>query len=308
MSVVQEERPRPQAWLQQHERSSIFAIRVLVSLTLILGRAAGRVLLYPVCAYFLLFAPGSRRASRDFLSRVLGRKPHLSEVFRHFYTFASVSLDRVFLLKDRFNRFEIHVHGGDVLRSLRAGQGHLMIGGHLGSFEVLRAMGREKPVSVNLLMYEDNARNVITVCKAIDPELAQRIIPVGRLDSMLRVADCLERGECVGVLADRALDGEGRMPVKFLGQSALFPVAPFRMAAMLKYEVVFMVGLYRGGKRYDLYFEKLIGVPELGRADRRTALSEWVQCYVGRLEHYCRLAPYNWFNYFDFWDEHRDVQ
>ncbi|MFN0317959.1 MAG: acyl-CoA synthetase [Burkholderiales bacterium] len=288
--------------MQQHERSSIFAIRVLVLLTLTLGRAAGRVLLYPVCAYFMLFTPAARRASREYLGRVLAREPRLAEVFRHIYTFASVSLDRVFMLKGRFKRFEIHVHGADVLHSLHSGQGHLMIGGHLGSFEALRAMGREKPVCVNLLMYEDNARNVITVCKAIDPELAQRIIPLGRLDSMLRVADCLERGECEGVLADRALDGDGRMPVKFLGQDALFPVAPFRMAAMLKYEVVFMVGLYRGGNRYDLYFERLIGVPELARADRRAALAEWVQSYAGRLEHYCRLAPYNWFNFFDFWD------
>jgi predicted LPLAT superfamily acyltransferase len=23
--------------------------------------------------------------------------------------------------------------------------------------------------------------------------------------------------------------------------------------------------------------------------------------YVERLEHYCRLAPYNWFNFYDFW-------
>lgn len=53
---------RPQAWLQQHERSSIFTIRILVSLTLTLGRATGRALLYPVCSYFMVFTPAARRA------------------------------------------------------------------------------------------------------------------------------------------------------------------------------------------------------------------------------------------------------
>jgi predicted LPLAT superfamily acyltransferase len=23
--------------------------------------------------------------------------------------------------------------------------------------------------------------------------------------------------------------------------------------------------------------------------------------YAQRLEHYCRMAPYNWFNFYDFW-------
>ena len=25
--------------------------------------------------------------------------------------------------------------------------------------------------------------------------------------------------------------------------------------------------------------------------------------YAGRLEHYCTVAPYQWFNFFDYWQE-----
>jgi len=28
-----------------------------------------------------------------------------------------------------------------------------------------------------------------------------------------------------------------------------------------------------------------------------------MQHYADRLTHYCRLAPYNWFNFFDFWQK-----
>jgi predicted LPLAT superfamily acyltransferase len=27
------------------------------------------------------------------------------------------------------------------------------------------------------------------------------------------------------------------------------------------------------------------------------------QRYAERLSHFCRIAPYNWFNFFDFWQK-----
>jgi predicted LPLAT superfamily acyltransferase len=291
------------AWLEQRERSSVLAIRALVWLTLALGRRAGRLLLVPICLYYLVFSPRARAASRQYLGRVLRRRPGLADVFRHYHTFAAVALDRVFLLTGRFDRFDVRIDGEHLLReALDAGHGCLLIGAHLGSFEALRTLGRVNAVRVKLVMYEENARKIVAVSKAIDPELADSVIPLGSFDSMLRVAGCLERGEWIGVLADRNLDDQGQERVQFLGQPAVFPASPFRMAAMLQRPVILMIGLYRGGNRYELHFERLVEEPELARRDRE-AVREWVQRYAARLEHYCREAPYNWFNFYDFWDE-----
>jgi predicted LPLAT superfamily acyltransferase len=38
--------------------------------------------------------------------------------------------------------------------------------------------------------------------------------------------------------------------------------------------------------------------PAGGRAEE---IDKMMRRYVARLEHYCRLAPYNWFNFYDFW-------
>jgi predicted LPLAT superfamily acyltransferase len=297
-----------QPWLEQRERSSVIAIRLLVWFALTLGRRAGRLLLYPVCLYYLLFSGRARRASRQYLARVLGRAAGLRDVFRHYYTFATVALDRMFFLKGRFAAFDVRVEGEDILQqALDAGEGCLLIGAHLGSFEALRTLGRDRAVRVGLVMYEDNARNVIAVSKAIDPELAQAVIPLGRFDSMLRLAQRLERGEWIGVLGDRALDREGQVRARFLGEPAGFPASPFRIAAMLKRPVVLMIGLYRGGNRYELYFERLIDPAEAAPSDRQAAVERWVERYAQRLEHYCRIAPYNWFNFYDFWDADQTV-
>jgi predicted LPLAT superfamily acyltransferase len=45
-------------------------------------------------------------------------------------------------------------------------------------------------------------------------------------------------------------------------------------------------------------FEERIDLP---RGAREEALRAYVTRYAGRLEHYCRLAPDNWFNFYDFW-------
>jgi predicted LPLAT superfamily acyltransferase len=296
-----------QGWLEQRERSTVAAVRLLVWVALALGRRAGRALLHPICLYYLAFSLRARRASRQYLARALGRVPTLSDVFRHYYTFASVALDRVFFLKGRFAQFDVSIEGEDILRdALAAGEGCLLIGAHIGSFEALRALGRDKAVRVNLVMYEDNARNVIAVSKAIDPTLAEAVIPLGSLDSMLRVAQRLERGEWIGVLGDRALDREGMVMAPFFGDLAGFPASPFRIAGMLRRPVVLMVGLYLGGNRYHLHFERLIAQDEFAQRDR-DAVERWVQRYAERLEHHCRKAPYNWFNFYDFWDARKSV-
>jgi predicted LPLAT superfamily acyltransferase len=64
-----------------------------------------------------------------------------------------------------------------------------------------------------------------------------------------------------------------------------------------------MLGVYRGGNRYDLHFERLIEKPRLERAQRDEVIRQWAALYASRLEHYCRMAPFNWFNFYDFWAE-----
>ena len=254
-----------QAWLGQPERGSIIAIRMLVGAALLLGRRVARLILYPVCLYFLVSDPKTRAASRKYLSNVLGRAPRFVDLFRHFLAFATVGLDRVYLLKDRVELFESKISGEDVLLDVtRGGQGCFLLGAHLGSFEILRAFGTSKQLRIGLVMYEENLRMVNTVAKAINPALAEDVISLGRFDSMLKVHERLRQSQWVGMLGDRALDQEAQVRVSFLGEDAGFPTAPFRLALMLKRPVVLMVGLYRGGSRYEMHFETL-------RAARRGA-------------------------------------
>ncbi len=291
-----------QAWLVERERANVAALRILVWIRRRLGRALGRAVLFPVCVYFVIFAPKARAASHAYLSRVFDRPPSLRDVFRHFLVFATVALDRVQFLAADDTGFEFHVQGEEELRTrIASGRGCFLLGAHLGSFEALRLVGRRERLRVCLVMYEENARNVARVTRAVNPELEKDVIALGSPDSILKVADRLNQGSFVGILGDRALYDGAQVPVPFFGATARFPTAPFRIAAMTGVPIVFMVGLYRGGNRYDLCFETLVESPRLERATRDETIRNWVALYASRLEYYCRLAPYNWFNFYDFW-------
>lgn len=288
-------------WMQQAERSNMLALRVIVWVAQRLGRPVARLMLYPISWYFVLAVPKARRASIAYLRRVLGREPGWLDGFRHVFCFASTILDRFYLLNGRFDLFHTELVGQEAAHAILAqGAGAIMIGAHLGSFEAVRAASHGlDDLKVSMVMYEDNAVKLNQILAAINPEMKHNIIPLGNVDSMLRVKHSLERGEMVGMLCDRLLNGESGRQVDLLGTPASFPIGPFRLAAMLKRPVILIVGLYRGGNRYEIHFEHIADFSKPGAP----TVEQTIDLYVSRLAHYCRQAPYNWFNFYDFWDE-----
>lgn len=291
------------SWATRPERGHAAAIRFGVWLALTLGRPAARVWLHALTLYFLATSPAERAASRHYLRRALGREPGPIDVYRHFHTFAATLLDRIYLLNGQYGRFDVRVHGREIVDAeLARGAGCLLVGAHLGSFEITRFVGREARVPrVSLAMYEENAGAFSAMLDAINPELAVRVIRLGEADSMLQLDQALTAGDSVGMLADRTLARDSTVSCPFLGAPARFATGPFRLAAALRRTVVLMFGLYRGGRRYDVHFERVADLRWTDRAERERVIEESLRHYVGRLEHYCRQAPYNWFNFYDYW-------
>jgi predicted LPLAT superfamily acyltransferase len=290
-------------WRSRPERSNLAILRLMVWISLRLGRPVGRLVLRGIAAYFLVFAPRARRASRAYLRRALGREPGIADLYRHVFAFAATIHDRVYLLNERFDLFDIRIAGTDVmLGALAGGRGVLLVGAHFGSFEVLRAIGRAHGgLRVAMLMYPDNARKINATLQAINPAATQDLIPLGRPDSMLQVRDRLQAGDLVGMLADRGIGGEQCESLAFLGAPASFPVGPWRMAAMLRCPVLFMAGVCAGANRYELHFEPLADFSNVEREGRAAAIAAAQRLFVERLALHCRASPYNWFNFFDFW-------
>lgn len=280
-------------------------LRLLVRSALLLGRPLMRVALWPVAAYFWLSHPSARLASRRFLARALGREPRAFEVLRHFHTFASVSVDRVYLLSGRDSVVEFDTLFGEGLPDrMTSGRGCLLVVAHFGSFESLRVPAvRRRSVVVRIVLDRAAGQMALALLEELDADLAAGIIDAARPgpDVMLDIKQALDAGHIVGIMGDRARTAERAVEAAFLGTTARFPAAPWIIAAALGVPVVLGFGVLRGARRYECRFELFSERIELPRAAREDALRGIVQRYALRLEQAARDAPYNWFNFYEFW-------
>lgn len=298
---------------QWHERPEGGHPRVIewsVRLVRRIGRASARLLLGPVALYYFLRRGPERRASRAFLTRAFGRPARAHEVLRHVYAYSATILDRAFLLSESLRRFDVRVQGLDDLHAaMDHGRGVLLLGAHVGSFEVLRVLGERRPdARICVVMDRQQTPGLTAAMHALNPAIAANVIDAGGDASALALAihAAAQSGALIGLLADRARPGEAVQEVEFFGARAALPVAPYLLASLLHLPVVIAIGLYRGGNRYDLYFETFAEELQVPRAERALRLAECAQRFAARLEHYVRLDPYNWFNLYDFWHRRAD--
>ncbi|PYK54413.1 MAG: lipid A biosynthesis acyltransferase [Verrucomicrobia bacterium] len=291
-------------WTGLPERGSLTSLRSLAWIAMHIGRWAARLLLYPITFYFVVTAGAARRTSYEYLKQIRGCSAHWWHVFRHFHCFAATILDRVYLLRGEFQRFDVKLHGKEALHHrMESGKGCILLGSHLGSFEVLRALGvMQRNFPLKVLMDATHNQNITGFLDALNPVIAGTVIAPDRADTLLTVRESLDAGFFVGTLGDRVSSDVKTTRCQFLGRPAAFPVGPIVLAAMTRCPVILFFGLYRGKNHYEIYFEHFADEISLNRDRRAEDIQLWMQRYAERLEHYTRLAPYNWFNFYPFWD------
>ncbi len=292
-------------WKQRPEGGGRFALGLIIGLARLFGGRLARVLLLPITLYFLIVRGPERNASRAYLARAMGRPASLWDAARHIHSFASTLVDRVLLLGGQLHRFDVRIHGVEAVHErLDSGRGLLLFGSHLGSFEVLRVLARRRPEYVIRVVLDKGHNPAMTqLLDALNPAIAANVIDATQdgPSLVLAIKQALDDGALVALLVDRTRPGEPSVAAPFLGRSAQFPTAPWLIASVLQVPVFLAFGLYRGGGRYDLLFEPFSDGSAIPRAQRIPALTALIGRYAARLEHYARQAPYNWFNFYDFW-------
>ena len=312
---------RPVSWDREQERGSLVGIRIAVGAYRLIGRWLGVVLTEIVVAYFFATDAAGRRASQRYLTRIFAtadgraalgtaRPPGLSTVWRHYRSFGRSILDRVELWLGRGAALDVEFEGHQHLRGLiDAGRGALLLGAHLGSFDVLRQLAGQRGVPLSVLMYTRHAARINAVLRQLSPDAALRVIELDphSFEALLEVRRCIERGEFVAIHADRAAPGgRGRSVVApFLGDPAPFPEGPFQLASVLGCPIVLLLGMRSGERRFSAYAEVLSDGEVVPRPQRAARTQDLAERYAERLDHHCRAFPLQWFNFFDFWEEER---
>lgn len=297
-------------WRSLPERGSVLGIRFLVWVSDVLGRRVSSFCLWWAALYFALLAGSARRASLDYLPRV-GLAPSFANVVRHLWHFGRVALDRYLFVRGRIDDFTIGHDGHEVLRALAertdGGQrrGALLLGSHFGSFEAMRTMAQQHAFPLSVVADFGNAQRINGVLEKMAPSFRMQLIPMQEVGStwMIAVRDAVDEGSLVALLGDRLHEGreERAVEVDFLGGKARLPIGPFVLAHLARCPIYLVFGVFHAPAHYQLVCECLAEDVRLPRAGREQALQELAQRYADALEKQVRIAPFNWFNFYDFW-------
>jgi predicted LPLAT superfamily acyltransferase len=294
-------------WQDVGEKGGAAGIAFLVVVATALGRRAASAFLGPIAWWFVLLHPDVRRASRDYLARVRPGPVGLREIHRHVRTFAQVALDRLFLARGDLRPFRVASSGHENLEALRArGQGAILLLSHLGSYDAMRTWSASRGLRVSAIGDFRNARMITEALRRINPAVDQDLIQIEDGPGfVLAVEERVSRGGVVATMGDRVGADGKRVEATFLGGRASFPAGPYLLAAVLGCPIYLAFGIHREPDRYEVLCEPFVERVTLPRGAREDALATLAQAYASRLEELCRAAPYNWFNFFDFWSETR---
>nr|AGS53043.1 FIG143263: glycosyl transferase / Lysophospholipid acyltransferase [uncultured bacterium contig00031] len=254
---------------------------------------------------------------------------------RHIISFAITLVEKLQSWGGKFNFNNIHFkddHIGELIKDMESGKGVFLVCSHLGNIELLRAIHDLSPtavsrsVSVTSIMDMEVSANFNSMLKELNPKSAMDIISAKTIgpDTAIVLEEKLSAGGLVIIAGDRtsatALDSvpDGRAGKKtmipFLGEEAPFPLGAFYLICLMKAPVYFVFALRRRDlslkSEYDVHVHK--GTTGLDstqegctatRKERLLASSDLARLFVNSLENYCKKYPFQWYNFFNFWEK-----
>ena len=251
-----------------------------------------------------------RRASRAYLTRVLGRRrrcatsPATSTPSpRPSSTACSCSAAQLSAFRRPRRAASTALHA-----QLDRGHGVLLFGSHLGSFEVLRVLARQRPRLRDARGARQGAQpgdDAVARC-AQSARSPRDVIDAGQdgPSIVLAIKQATDEGALVALLVDRAQPGRARGCRR--RSSARRRAVPDRAVADRRGpEGAGGAGVRPVPRRQPLR----PGVRGVQRRLRDRRASERARGGAPRsssvmprgCEHHARSAPYNWFNFYDFW-------
>jgi predicted LPLAT superfamily acyltransferase len=309
-------------WANVGEVGFVFGMKILFFIERYFGRWPFRLVLAPVVLFYVLRQGLARRASKEYFVRLqahtaaLKRAPVFFDTLRHVFSFSETLLDKALAASGEFPFEQLRFKGREVMvDALERKQGGVLITAHMGCLEVCRIAAEKKkgltPV-LNVLVHTKHAVRFNELLRQLDPTTTVKLIQVSEFSpaTAVMLSECVERGEFVVIAGDRVPIGNAKntVDVPFLGAPASFPLGPWILASTLKCQVILFCVLHQHTGGYLVSFEKLADRIELPRKDRIAAAQRYVAEYANKLSQHCTQSPYDWFNFYPFWEKRSGSQ
>jgi predicted LPLAT superfamily acyltransferase len=303
-------------WAEASERGSFWGPALMGFIYRVLGRTVCLAVLAPVITYFYFAGAKQRRASLKYLRRVWrlqGRtdRPNHWHGLKHFFAFGESLVDRFGAWTGRLDRVDIDAIEGANFEAMRNDtRGSLILSAHVGATEIVRAMAtRYQKRRITIVIHSAQAPHYNALIKRFAPQSQVSLVQAGEfsIETAMALSAAIERGEWVVIMGDRmpVKQSDRSITANFLGGPTRFPQGPFVLAAALRCPIYTLFCAKQGGRHRVSVSAMSEGVA-LPRRNREAALRSLVQLYASALEAIVLAAPYQWFNFYDYWPEGGD--
>ena len=302
-------------WAAIGEETFAGGMWVLYALFRVGGRLPFRLVLYPVVLWYWAANRAAREASLEYLQRLeaatgaLGHAPGRRDTLRHFFSFAETILDKMLAVGGRYRLDTVRFVGREFIEDMvRTRQGGLLVTAHIGCLEMCQASADATPgLKLTVLVHTVHAEQFNRMLERLSPGRGISLMQVTEISPATAVilAERIARGEFVAIAGDRVPVVAGRataVQAPFLGHAAPFPTGAYMLASLLKCPL-FSLGCIRQGRTHEVVFDKLADRVVLPRGDRLAACAVYAAEFARGLERLLARAPYEWFNFFSFWNQ-----
>lgn len=284
-------------------RGGTFGYLFFIYLIRYLGIGAAYTFLALVVLYFIPFAPKATKNTWFYARQILkyNRRQAIGLLFSNYYRLGQILIDKVAIGNGLVNKYRFAFeHYPEFLEVLNSHQGVIMIGAHVGNWEIGAPFFDEYGKKINIVMYDAEHQRIKEMLARNGKAGDFKVIPVNEdnLTHVFRITEALDKREYVCFQGDRYLNKEKLLSCPFMGREALFPAGPFLLASRMRVPVVFYFAMREAGRKYRFHFtlaEKVVRTPE--KKPEQALLEQ----YVATLEQIVRQYPEQWFNYYPFW-------
>ncbi len=288
-------------------RGSLLGYNIFIFLLNNFGITAAYFLLYFVAPYFVLFSPKARKPMYYYFNTILGfnRLLTIRYLLRNNITFGKVIIDKVALMADVPVKFTFDFEGEEYLHEMAKNNGGLIIGAHVGNWEIAGQLLDRIKTPVHIVMLDAEHQRIKALLDNVMTKKSMSIIPIkDDLSHLFKIKDALLNNEIVAIHGDRFLTGSKTISCNFLGKDADFPTGPFYIAMKYKKPVTFVSSVKETNTHYHFKATKPVIYPNSRKvAERDIMLKKMIQDYVAQLQITLKKYPEQWFNYYYFWGE-----
>lgn len=271
------------------------------------GRNFAYFFLNFVAFYFFVFVAKARKPIYDYFRTVhnYNKWKAVKSSFKNFYIFGQTLIDKVVLMSGTKHNFTFNFDGEQHIRRLGEKGGGLLIGAHVGNWEIAGNLLKRINTPVHIVMLEAEHEKIKSMLDEAMKEKKMSIIPIKEdFSHLFKIKEAFARGEIIAMHGDRFLEGTNTLKLDFFGRKAEFPLGPFSIAVKYKKPVCFVNAFKEGKSHYHFYADEPIMTNEVkGIKERNAKATELLELYVKNLENKITKYPLQWFNYYNFWLE-----